>query len=340
MAEDAASTDNDADAPDPEAGTAAPSPEMPLAVAIGAAALETPAGPGGEAAEDFPVAPVPAALAALAAGNGGDAGAGENAPPPSLGTLATGQGGAAAGPAVATTREANGDPARLAPSEGGASSPPPAAPTSPEARAIPVATVAPAAAETTAAQAAKLTAVAADAAPIGGDATLDVRSFHADPARSAAEPVPLRHLPDAMLARMQAAAAAPPPVPETRTEITLSPAELGRLTLTIRGGEDGIVVHVAAERPETMDLVRRHMDAFERAMTESGTRLRMELGDGSARQGGQGGAMAGQAGAEGQGRPGSRPSRDPQRPDAWATDPGLDPMPPGAAPNGRLDLRL
>ncbi len=43
-------------------------------------------------------------------------------------------------------------------------------------------------------------------------------------------------------------------------EITLKPAELGRVQISMSTGEQGVVVHVNAERPETIDLLRRHID--------------------------------------------------------------------------------
>lgn len=41
-------------------------------------------------------------------------------------------------------------------------------------------------------------------------------------------------------------------------EITLAPAELGRVSLRMQPGEGGMVVSVMAERGETLDLLRRH----------------------------------------------------------------------------------
>ncbi len=43
-------------------------------------------------------------------------------------------------------------------------------------------------------------------------------------------------------------------------ELTLSPAELGRVRITLTPGEGGMVVNVGAERAETLDLMRRHID--------------------------------------------------------------------------------
>jgi len=49
-------------------------------------------------------------------------------------------------------------------------------------------------------------------------------------------------------------------MPGRPVEITLSPEELGRLRMTVRVSETGVVVNLLAERPETLDLLRRHID--------------------------------------------------------------------------------
>lgn len=46
------------------------------------------------------------------------------------------------------------------------------------------------------------------------------------------------------------------------TEIRLEPVELGRVTLTLSTYETGITVMVATDRPETADLIRRHLDTL------------------------------------------------------------------------------
>jgi len=46
-------------------------------------------------------------------------------------------------------------------------------------------------------------------------------------------------------------------------EIALSPEELGRVSITLNGREDGLVLTIAAERPETLDLMRRHLAVLE-----------------------------------------------------------------------------
>ena len=59
-------------------------------------------------------------------------------------------------------------------------------------------------------------------------------------------------------------------MPSRQVEITLSPEELGRVRLGMAPQEAGIVVHVMAERPETIDLLRRHISALETAFAAIG----------------------------------------------------------------------
>lgn len=47
---------------------------------------------------------------------------------------------------------------------------------------------------------------------------------------------------------------------ERPVEVSLSPEELGRVKLNIVGSEAGITVQILAERPETSDLLRRHIE--------------------------------------------------------------------------------
>ncbi len=43
-------------------------------------------------------------------------------------------------------------------------------------------------------------------------------------------------------------------------ELVLSPAELGRVRISMQAGDGAMMVHVMADRPETLDLMRRHID--------------------------------------------------------------------------------
>lgn len=45
-------------------------------------------------------------------------------------------------------------------------------------------------------------------------------------------------------------------------QIALNPEELGRVSITMGGREDGLHVMIAAERPETLDLMRRHISVL------------------------------------------------------------------------------
>lgn len=53
-------------------------------------------------------------------------------------------------------------------------------------------------------------------------------------------------------------------MPDRPVELALNPEELGRVRLSISAAEGGITVSVLAERPETLDLMRRHIDQLAR----------------------------------------------------------------------------
>lgn len=52
--------------------------------------------------------------------------------------------------------------------------------------------------------------------------------------------------------------------PDRPVELSLNPKELGRVQLSIAAAESGITVQVLAERPETLDLMRRNIDQLAR----------------------------------------------------------------------------
>ncbi|MEO9822144.1 MAG: flagellar hook-length control protein FliK [Paracoccaceae bacterium] len=58
--------------------------------------------------------------------------------------------------------------------------------------------------------------------------------------------------------------------PDKPIELTLSPAELGRVRMTLKGGENSMMVTVLAERPETLDLMRRNIEMLDQAMSDLG----------------------------------------------------------------------
>ena len=53
-------------------------------------------------------------------------------------------------------------------------------------------------------------------------------------------------------------------------EVSLAPAELGRLKLRLSPSENGIIINILAERADTIDLVRRNVQDLEKAFTEMG----------------------------------------------------------------------
>jgi hypothetical protein len=55
-----------------------------------------------------------------------------------------------------------------------------------------------------------------------------------------------------------------------RVEVILSPDELGRVQLNFRVEGDGMRVFVTAERPETLDLLRRHSDQLSLELRQAG----------------------------------------------------------------------
>lgn len=53
-------------------------------------------------------------------------------------------------------------------------------------------------------------------------------------------------------------------------EIALSPAELGRVRMSVATDDGKITVNILAERPDTLDLMRRHIDQLGQAFRSMG----------------------------------------------------------------------
>lgn len=53
-------------------------------------------------------------------------------------------------------------------------------------------------------------------------------------------------------------------------ELSLNPAELGRVRMALQTSENAVMVHITADRPETLDLMRRHADILARDFQEIG----------------------------------------------------------------------
>ncbi|MEZ5888268.1 MAG: flagellar hook-length control protein FliK, partial [Paracoccaceae bacterium] len=83
-------------------------------------------------------------------------------------------------------------------------------------------------------------------------------------------------------------------------EVTLSPEELGRVRMVLQGGETGLTLTLTAERPETLDLMRRHIDQLAQDFRDLGYR---NLAFSFANEGGrQGSGWQGSARPDGSGQ--------------------------------------
>lgn len=117
-------------------------------------------------------------------------------------------------------------------------------------------------------------------------------------------------------------------------EVVLDPPELGRLRLRLGGAEQPQHVVLTVDRPETLDLMRRHGDQFLRDLRDagwSGLSLALDSGTSGSRQGH---AYL----ARGDLPQGPAPGQAPSEP-----DPSILPAPPAATPPGiagRVDRRL
>lgn len=116
-------------------------------------------------------------------------------------------------------------------------------------------------------------------------------------------------------------------------EIALSPQELGRVRMAILTGEDrSITVSITAERPETLDLLRRNIDQLGQSFKSMGyDQISFAFG-----QGAQGGGQSGQdASAGGQQAPSSSSASGMAAPTADPTLITLD-----TVPDAGIDIRL
>lgn len=123
-------------------------------------------------------------------------------------------------------------------------------------------------------------------------------------------------------------AAAPPPPPgqiaqavisatDHQIDLSLAPEELGRVQLTLHQDGEVMRVHIVADRPETLDLLRRHAGELAQDLRAAGH-------DGASFSFG--------------GSPRDQPAHAPMTAD---TDPHSPPRPPAPrGHDGALDLRL
>jgi hypothetical protein len=115
-----------------------------------------------------------------------------------------------------------------------------------------------------------------------------------------------------------------------QVEIRLDPPELGRVRLVLSDTGTGLAAQVSAERPEILDLLRRHADVLARELERAGLGgTALGFADGrEARQE----RPAPPAAAGPPGGPGAPPAPAP------APAPAFRRLPPAAA--GGLDIRL
>ena len=68
-----------------------------------------------------------------------------------------------------------------------------------------------------------------------------------------------------------------------RFELSLSPSELGKVDMWLQDSENRLTLTVNAERPETMELIRRHIFLLEQELRQMGLgNLSLQLGTGGA----------------------------------------------------------
>ncbi|WP_170329538.1 flagellar hook-length control protein FliK [Ruegeria arenilitoris] len=108
-------------------------------------------------------------------------------------------------------------------------------------------------------------------------------------------------------------------------EVALNPEELGRVSIILNGRDDGLHLTISAERPETLDMMRRHLSVLEAEFQSFG------LGDLSFDLGTSADAQHEQS-EGGEGNEFSTP-----QPEHVAE---AGPARPHIAPDGRIDMRL
>ena len=169
---------------------------------------------------------------------------------------------------------------------------------------------------------------AADALAATPDAFADLAAG-ADPAagtRLAERPHPVAHgataLPPGFGHRLAEAVAH---FPDRGVELTLSPEELGRVRMMLSTHDGALTLSIQADRPETIDLMRRHIDQLAEDFRDLGfTDVSFSFGRDETASGGQ------------------RAERETNDPAAVseADRPVRNASAPAGAPPGGLDLRL
>ena len=121
----------------------------------------------------------------------------------------------------------------------------------------------------------------------------------------------------------QIAQALPSTLPGT-TEITLQPEELGRVRMTLSVQDGALTLMIQTDRPETSDLIRRHLDQLGQTFRQMGFDS-LNLGFAGSAQRGVPFATATPDTAPDEGEPAPMQVLDPR---------------PAVRTDGRLDLRM
>ncbi|MCI2400225.1 flagellar hook-length control protein FliK [Aliiroseovarius subalbicans] len=121
-------------------------------------------------------------------------------------------------------------------------------------------------------------------------------------------------------------------LPDRPVELTLNPEELGRLRLTFTVESGAMAVAVTVERPETLDLMRRHIDLLGQDLRELGYR---EVSFAFSH-----GAAGGGSNADKDGRSPGTPSLDPEEATETATNREPPPMRLTLGAGAGIDIRI
>jgi hypothetical protein len=102
-----------------------------------------------------------------------------------------------------------------------------------------------------------------DVFAIGSDRTAPQQSTTAGTTTPSAAPEQARQIAQQMVL------ATPTTAPGT-TEITLNPEELGRVKMSLTVNEGAMILTISAERPDTIDIMRRHIDQLAQTYRQLG----------------------------------------------------------------------
>ena len=115
-----------------------------------------------------------------------------------------------------------------------------------------------------------------------------------------------------------------PAAPDGAVEVRLNPEELGRVQMSISVQDSGVAVSISVDRPETMDLLRRHIDQLAQEFRDLGYRQTsfsfQQNGAGTGGGGASGGGMTRQG------------SVAPDKPETH--------QPAATTPAGGIDIRI